>query len=123
MNAPSSPDESQDDARATKARPRRAPKVATDVDSESEEKWTPPARGWWIEIDGRGETITYREPDRWAEIFWGAMTSGDIERASLRGWLTSGPIVPMTSAEEDLVIERILDSGRSELGLNLSVRD
>ena len=121
MNAPSSPDADQDAVRASKARPKRAPKTAPALEAEA--KWTPPARGWWIEIDPRGETITYREPNRWAEIFWGSMTSGDVDRSSLRGWLSSGPIVPMTSSEEDLIIERILDSGRSEHGLHLSVRD
>jgi hypothetical protein len=114
-------EESAPARKSRKPRVKRTLKAASE--SESESSRNPPARRWWIEIDGRGETITYRETQRWAEIFWGSMTSGDIERSSLRGWLTDGPVVPMTSAEEDLVIERILEAGRSEHGLNISVRD
>lgn len=58
-----------------------------------------------VDVDGRGEQLTYREKDRSVTMFWASMTNQHVEISDIRNWFPSG--VPVTALERAAIIDRL----------------
>ena len=73
-----------------------------------------------VEIDFRGETLTYVEADRRASVICGFGGVPTIAPRTLSGWWYSGERrdVAMTESEAEAVLERIVGYCRSLHGMS-----
>jgi hypothetical protein len=75
-----------------------------------------------IEVEFRGETLHYVEPDRMTSMEWYWTSGYSIVASSIRRWRhADGKETPVSDDERDEIVRRVVEYARREQGVTLRI--